>query len=46
LKTSIGSPKEEITVYLFWDCPKLEFFFFGDGPIKYAHDKGKKTFEL
>jgi hypothetical protein len=46
LKTYIGSPKEEITIYLFWDCPKLEFFSFGDGPIKYAHKNCRKTFKL
>jgi hypothetical protein len=27
------SPKEEITTYIFWECPKLDYFC-GDRPIK------------
>jgi hypothetical protein len=36
----------EVTIYLFWDCPKLDFYFyflfFCDGPINDAHCKRKK----
>jgi hypothetical protein len=36
---------EELTIYPFWDCPKLDLFLFfgGDGPIKDAHDNKKKV---
>ncbi len=32
LEIYITSLKEEIRTYLFWDCPKLDKFFFCDGP--------------
>jgi hypothetical protein len=37
--TYITSTKEEIATYILGDCPKLEYLFFGDGPIKAAHHK-------
>ncbi len=40
--TYIKNPKEEITTYLFWECPMLEYYFFGHGSIKDVHHKRKK----
>ncbi len=42
LVTYINNPREEITTYLFWDCPKLDLFCY-DESIKNAHDKRKKN---
>jgi hypothetical protein len=41
---SCSRPKEEITTYLFWDCPKLDFYFyfFSNESIKDAHRKRKR----
>jgi hypothetical protein len=40
LKTYISNPKKEITPYLLWDSPKLDFYVLDDGPIKDAqHQK-------
>jgi hypothetical protein len=47
--TYITNPKEEITTYLFWECPMLEYYFFGHGSIKDVHhkrEKKKKKIEL
>jgi hypothetical protein len=43
-----SSPKEETTIYLFCDCPKLDlknkinYFYFCDGPINQRCPSQKK----
>ncbi len=44
ISLALSNPMEELTIYPFWDCPKLDFIFFGDDrPIKDAHDNKKKV---
>jgi hypothetical protein len=38
--TYITSPMEEIATYLFWGCPKADYF---DVPIKGAYYKRQKN---
>jgi hypothetical protein len=38
--TYITNLKEEVTTYLFWDCPKILFYFYE--PIQDAYQKRKK----
>jgi hypothetical protein len=39
--TNIKCPTEDITIYSFWESPKLEFYYYY-GPIKDAHHKRKE----
>ncbi len=41
--TYITSPMEEIATYLFWGCPKADYF---DVPIKGAYCKRQKNWTL
>jgi hypothetical protein len=38
--TYITNLKEEVTTYLFWDYPRILFYFYG--PIQDAYQKEKK----
>jgi hypothetical protein len=41
LVSYISNAKEEITTYMFWDCPKLEFIFLVMGQSKMPITKEK-----